>query len=694
MATVNSKTEGAAVCAAVCAEDAQAATPAGTLESSSAARALQLNTRAWALKRADPERARALSEEARSCSQDPKGLAYSLLTLAFCAVDTLEFAAARTFIEAGMRAAEKADAPYAQARADLISGYLLTRLADFDAALEAHARSSARFISLGDALGEATVQMYVAGIYIDRGEFALARESLAPSMKVFEQLGDTEGSAQGLLMHAIIELYDGNYTGGLRANLEALRLKEALGDVRGQVFVLNNLGGYHVSSGDWEGALGYYLDGLKRLETLRNPPARSMLLVNTAEVYSELGDSDKAVRYALEGLAIDEALGRRRDQVDTLEILGRIYLRAGDDSAAQTHLERALALSEAIGELDSRVLILCKLAGLRHRRGDLTGAQTLYQQGLELALCNQNRLVETDIRLGLGKLLSLQGNTAAAQGELLRALELSQTLGLKRATIEVHEAFSKLFEGMGHFAEALTHLKEGRALDKQLSGERSSDRSQRLAAQFELEKLSRDAEIERLKSVELARANEALHAINEENAALLKQLREQAVKLEQQTREDALTGLHNRRHLEGELQAAFVSARRYRHPLSAVLIDIDDFKVVNDTLSHQIGDEVLRAVAKIFTRFVRSVDVVARYGGEEFALVLPRTDASGACALCERIRNAVASYPWSELHPDLQVTISVGVSDDLRVKDHEKLLALADGKLYEAKRAGKNRVAF
>jgi len=210
--------------------------------------------------------------------------------------------------------------------------------------------------------------------------------------------------------------------------------------------------------------------------------------------------------------------------------------------------------------------------------------------------------------------------------------------------------------------------------------------------QLELERAEKRAELERFKNTELAQANAALQATLNENTVLLEKLQEQALRLEQQTREDALTGLSNRRHLEERLALEFNSAKRHGTPLCVALVDIDDFKGVNDTLSHQIGDAVLRTVAEIFGQFVRESDLVARYGGEEFVLVFPQTALSGALAVCERIREAVESYPWAHLHPDLEVTLSIGVAAELGVKDHEKVLLLADTKLYEAKHAGKNRV--
>lgn len=206
-----------------------------------------------------------------------------------------------------------------------------------------------------------------------------------------------------------------------------------------------------------------------------------------------------------------------------------------------------------------------------------------------------------------------------------------------------------------------------------------------MRVQFETERAERESEIYRLKNVELAQANADLQKLNEQATGLLEQL-------ERQAQEDALTGLYNRRYADAQLHEAFLRARRFGHTLSVALLDIDNFKRINDTFSHAVGDEVLRVVARLFKAELREIDTVARYGGEEFVLLLPETSARAAAAVCDRLRLEVAAYPWSTVAPGLRVTLSIGLSDELSVPTYEKLVALADGKLYEAKHSGKNQV--
>lgn len=126
-----------------------------------------------------------------------------------------------------------------------------------------------------------------------------------------------------------------------------------------------------------------------------------------------------------------------------------------------------------------------------------------------------------------------------------------------------------------------------------------------------------------------------------------------------------------------------------------MLCDIDNFKQVNDRLSHAIGDEVLRQIAQLFTHHTRDQDIVARYGGEEFVIVFPETTLVDAASACENLRQVVARHPWHSVHPNLRVTLSMGIADrQPHTDNYEDMLKAADTQMYRAKTSGKNRVCF
>ncbi|MGZ5340151.1 MAG: diguanylate cyclase [Solirubrobacterales bacterium] len=163
----------------------------------------------------------------------------------------------------------------------------------------------------------------------------------------------------------------------------------------------------------------------------------------------------------------------------------------------------------------------------------------------------------------------------------------------------------------------------------------------------------------------------------------------------QQAVTDELTGLSNQRRFRELLAKETERAKRFGHRLSLLMLDLDDFKRVNDTYGHLQGDEVLRAVAEAVRAESREVDEPSRYGGEELAVALPETGAAGAFELAERIRTRIekVKIPLRNNAGSMGVTISIGVGElGGSVDEAEDLIAAADEALYAAKRAGKNHV--
>ena len=163
--------------------------------------------------------------------------------------------------------------------------------------------------------------------------------------------------------------------------------------------------------------------------------------------------------------------------------------------------------------------------------------------------------------------------------------------------------------------------------------------------------------------------------------------------LAQRAQLDGLTGLWNRAYLDDRLEAETASAIRYGNPLSLVLCDLDRFKSLNDSHGHPFGDEVLERAASILASG-RSPDVACRYGGEEFAIIAPGTDLKETMEVADRHRVRITEIQWSD-RPGVRISASFGVADLTCVSGTptpEKLIAAADQALYEAKKAGRDRV--
>ena len=163
--------------------------------------------------------------------------------------------------------------------------------------------------------------------------------------------------------------------------------------------------------------------------------------------------------------------------------------------------------------------------------------------------------------------------------------------------------------------------------------------------------------------------------------------------LRREAAHDALTGLWNRKAIFEILNRELLRAERAQEPLGLIMIDVDHFKVINDTRGHTTGDSVLRIIASGIAAVVRPYDSVGRYGGEEFLIVAPDCRMAEACELAERVRSHIAACSINVGGAPVQVSLSLGVATGLSADQVDKLLQAADSALYEAKNAGRNRVA-
>ncbi len=202
-------------------------------------------------------------------------------------------------------------------------------------------------------------------------------------------------------------------------------------------------------------------------------------------------------------------------------------------------------------------------------------------------------------------------------------------------------------------------------------------------------------------NIELGRINLTYEQMNRELIAakrraeeLAEQLAQANRKLEEMANLDSLTRIFNRRVFENLITREFYRSNRYGHPLSCIMLDLDDFKEINDNYGHLVGDQVLREVAGLIESNLRKSDFLARYGGDEFVVISPEADRKAARIIAEKLRRAVERHPFDIEGRPIKMTISLGVatlSKDSPVKSEEELIQIADRNLYNAKHFGRNR---
>ncbi|HEY0216748.1 MAG TPA: GGDEF domain-containing protein, partial [Cellulomonas sp.] len=265
------------------------------------------------------------------------------------------------------------------------------------------------------------------------------------------------------------------------------------------------------------------------------------------------------------------------------------------------------------------------------------------------------------------QVLLAQGRAHASVAEATAGLTVCEGMRRPAERSELLRVLVAASEATGDLAGALAALHELHELTVRLTDATAERRAALLGSRMEIEQAERQADSERRRS----------EALEERNA-----------RLAHDASHDPLTTLANRRALDRELTARTEAGR----PFALALVDVDHFKRVNDTWSHQVGDEVLVRVSATLRDALRRDDLAARYGGEEFALLLDGLDDRVAREVCERVRSSIEALVWPGPMAGEQLTVSIGVAAHATGVSIEAVLSGADAALYEAKAGGRNQV--
>jgi diguanylate cyclase (GGDEF)-like protein len=447
----------------------------------------------------------------------------------------------------------------------------------------------------------------------------------------------------------------------------AMRTFEALGDRRARAWALVLIAALHVYSGDGVTAAELLHEVLPEIRKRGDLAVLARALNELANAHAIQDDPVRALQLYREAADTFRSAGDNLWMAFVLQNaayvhcgLGDRALAAGSREEAEVAYGRALALTREAAELPNpednvirayaegmagRALIGLgqPLAALDHLKAAVLTARAVGDRRAEGA-----HLIET------ARALDAAGRTQDGLRAALRAVHLLEEIGDRRTLAQALEVTSTLNERVGDLGAALAAQRRFHALSQELDGERAKARMELNALRLDVQQAQAEAE---------RRRTEALM--------------------------DPVTGLPNRRDFDA--QFGLVVARS-TGPIALALMDLDHFKKVNDRFSHLVGDDVLRVCARLLRESSRDHDLVARFGGEEFAIVLPGAELPIALVVCERMRRAIAEYPWETIQEGLAVTASLGCIVGMPGTTTQELLTEADRQLYAAKAAGRNRV--
>ncbi|NTV46015.1 MAG: diguanylate cyclase [Chlorobiales bacterium] len=531
-------------------------------------------------------------------------------------------------------------------------------------------------------------------------EYDTVIEKVAEAVEQYEHLDDLNGKAEALCVAAKAQIGKGEYLRVIESYLESLKLFQKLGKKTAQVAVLSEIGQLYWQYEDYDKSIKYYLKALALCPKADGIDSAEVL-GKIAEVYCEWGKCQDALKYLTKMLKSYEQYRNESAYAKTVENIGWVYRKMGQLEKAEASYLKSLKIRQSETEKHDLAVCLLNLSEIYLEQGETDKAEKTYQDIITISEENGYKEIHALASLGVGKVGLIQKRPKEAIPYLKKAVQSANDLKLHEVRGESHGMIAQAYEMSGDFKQAIKHYKAFYRLSHEVCKAKRDKRYLSLMDWLNFQKNLNEAEVHRLKHVELVEANRerellrlTLEEVSKEKELLLGELREQAEALEQQVIRDGLTGLANRRHFDEQYNYEFNRALRYKRPLTIGLADIDHFKKVNDEFSHQIGDEVLKQIARIFKESCRSQDLVARYGGEEFVFLFTETSKLNAVIAAEKIRKAVEKYDWTKIHPALKVTISMGLSDDVTDGKSDMMISIADKKLYDAKHGGRNQVAY
>ena len=443
---------------------------------------------------------------------------------------------------------------------------------------------------------------------------------------------------------------------------------------------LNGLGSGYLTIGAYPEALQHLLRALTIYRSLGDQLGEAATRSNVGRLYLLLEDAPKALNHLEQALDLAQRTANRRLEAEIHDNLCNALRQTGETKAASAHGLRSIEMYQELQFHPGEAEALSSVGDLYLEQGDYAQALNFLQLTAEVSQKIGRRQEVARALRRIGTLHARESRLELALTYLQRGLDAAHEAGARHEVVRCHAELAEVYKKLGDTASALDHFENFYRAERLLFDQESDRRLKTIEIIHNVENTRKDAEIYQLRNVQLQREVEE---------------RKQAqAALERLATIDTLTGLANRRYFLELAERAFYQAQRYNRPLSVVMIDVDNFKHINDTFGHAAGDQVLASLASRMQQVLRRSDILGRYGGDEFAVVLPETGQEGARRMTERLRAAVAHTNQMLSTVDVPVSLSVGVSSSFGLTGVtlDQLLQRADKALYTSKQSGRDRV--
>ncbi|MEO6226564.1 MAG: tetratricopeptide repeat-containing diguanylate cyclase [Thermomonas sp.] len=429
------------------------------------------------------------------------------------------------------------------------------------------------------------------------------------------------------------------------------------------------------------------------------------LMFSIAVGYRRVGDFPQAERYFNSAIARMQDTHRWEDLATNYIQLGFLHAESGAPSKALLAFQQAIEIARQHNDPSSLNAARLGLAESQISLGEPDrGLQTLAQARAGFVQ-EQDASSDDQLLILTGQALAKQDHHASALDHYALALPLVKRNGNTRYLAQIYKLTAASHEALGETGAALEDYKRYTDLQMKLQGKMRLEQSRMLEYEYEIRRrdfenrqLRADAEAKQLQLTALERVRHwqtltlilaglfvALLA-----SLALRQWRK-SHRLRNQAMTDPLTSVASRIGIEHEAEQAIIQSIRTGTALSLLMLDLDYFKTINDRYGHATGDRVLRDVASAWHAQLRGRDPLGRIGGEEFVVVCADTSLEQALLVASRLREATHLLRFDDIHPDLQVSVSIGAASYTQGESREDLFARADVALYRAKQRGRDR---
>ena len=561
-------------------------------------------------------------------------------------------------------------------------------------------------------LAALAIQNQSTGLF-QAGRFEEAMASYRRGLKAGRVLGNAEVIGSCLNGVAAVKLQWGELTEALEFFREAVGYLEAAEDQTKLAACISNISIIYYNRGEYREALEYMYRALGIYEKADNKTGIAVVLNSIGAVHGKLEQYDKAVEIFQRGLVVAREANNLQLIATFLINIGEHQMKRGEADTAMATFEDALQYARKLGNRDILAVCLNNIGEVLRTVGQYRNAMRYFQETLKLFEDMQSRPRIFASYLNIGNTFMDLEQYDEAESSLLMAYDLANELESKSKQKQSVDVLSQLYEKMGRYDKSLAFRKEYDALNQEMINAETFEKIADLQNQHDKENREKQIQIlekeREIRALQIRRQRIVIgltiivalllgtmilvlyrrFRLKAKSNRMLERAYEQ---MEELARYDELTGLYNRRSVSERIEIEMVRMGRTWRPFSLAMVDVDDFKTINDRYGHPCGDAVLKTLGLVMKDALRLQDVASRWGGEEFLLMLPETDMDGAWILAEKVRKRVESTVIEWEKQRLQLTVTIGISVYDRPGPLSACIQRADEALYRGKRTGKNQV--